>query len=110
LEVIVNFHPSVLKYFNELIDVLFYENYFLYKESAINYVTKLISALENQIDNKKHYQTSPPISKYGDFLVHLNVSQHTTWYFVFNKKDHRYLITHVFNNYSKEAIKLNYSI
>jgi len=55
LEVIVNFHPLVLKYFNELIDTLLYENYFLYRESAIEYVSRLIFLVENQIHIKIHH-------------------------------------------------------
>lgn len=103
MEVIVNFHPSVLKYFNELIDTLFYENYFLYRESAIEYVTRLIFLVENQIHIKIHHVSPPSISIHGNYFVGFNISSKTTWYFIFEKSDNRYIITHVFNNYSKEA-------
>lgn len=103
MEVIVNFHPSVLEYFNKLIDTLFLENYFLYKESAIEYVIKLISLVENQVDKKKHHVAPESISIYGNYFIGFNINSKTTWYFIFEVMDNRYLITYVFNNYSKEA-------
>ncbi|WP_157280294.1 hypothetical protein [Pedobacter borealis] len=46
---IVRFNPSVLLYLNELVDVLFYENYFSIRESAIDYVIRLIDIAESKI-------------------------------------------------------------
>jgi len=45
---VVRFHPSILLYFNELVDVLFYENYFSIRESAIDYVTRLIDTVKGR--------------------------------------------------------------
>lgn len=110
MEVIVNFHPSVLKYFNDLIDTLFYENYFLYRDSAVEYVAKLIFYVENQIHKKKHNLCPLLVSVHGNYFVSFNLNAKTTWYFVFDKIDNRYLITYVFNNYSKEAKKINQNL
>ncbi|MBO9675774.1 MAG: hypothetical protein J7577_20175 [Sphingobacteriaceae bacterium] len=107
MEIVVRFHPSVLLYLNELVDVLFYENYFTIRESAIDYVTRLIDIVENKIGKKQHYSTPKAISHHGSWLIHFNISQKTTWYFVFEKNRDRYLVTYVFNNYCKEAQNLN---
>lgn len=107
MEIIVRFHPSVLLYLNDLVDVLFYENYFSVKESAIDYVVKLIDLVENQIDKKKHHITPQSVSVYGEYLINLKINPKTTWYFVFNKNENQYLVSYVFNNYSKEAKYLN---
>jgi hypothetical protein len=107
LEVVVNFHPSVLQYFNQLIDKLFYEGYFSYKESALNYVSKIIYNVERTIQNKKHYACPSELLKFGEYYIHFNMNQNTTWYFVFEKDSNRYIITYVFNNYSEEAKSLN---
>lgn len=108
MEVIVRFHPSVSTYFNELIDILFYQGYFSYKESALNYVSKLIDVVENQIHKKKHNITPGVLWEKGRYYIHFNVNQNTTWYFIFEKRNNFYLITYVFNNYSKEAKELNF--
>jgi len=106
LEIIVKYHPTVQKYFNELIEDLFYENYFLYKESAEEYITHLLWLVENKIDRKKPHLSPPSITQYGSFYASFYINSKTTWYFVFEKEDNRYLITHVFNNYSQEVINL----
>lgn len=103
----VRFHPSVLFYLNELVDVLFYENYFSTRESAVDYVTRLIDIVENQIGKKQHYHVPQAVAHYGSWIIHFNISKKTTWYFVFEKSGNRYLITYVFNNYAKEAQNLN---
>ncbi|WP_426328492.1 hypothetical protein [Pedobacter sp. R-06] len=50
---IVRFSPPVLLYLNELVDVLFYENYFIIRESAIDYVIRLIDIAESKIVKKQ---------------------------------------------------------
>jgi hypothetical protein len=104
---IVRFQPSALLYLNELVDVLFYENYFSIRESAIDYVTRLLDIVENKIGKMQHHKTPKTISHHGSWLIHFNISKKTTWYFVFEKSENRYLVTYVFNNYSMEAKNLN---
>ncbi|RBQ02986.1 hypothetical protein DRW42_23905 [Pedobacter miscanthi] len=108
MEAVVNFQPLVLLYFNHLINDLFYEGYFSYKESALKYVSKIIYNVENTIHLKKHYPCSNSLLKHGSYYIHFNMNPNTTWYFVFEKNDNRYLITYVFNNYSPEAKDLIY--
>jgi len=93
----------VLLYFNQLIEDLFYAGYFSYKESALNYVSKIIYNVERNIHHKKHYPCSNSLLKFGKHYIHFNMNQNTTWYFVFEKSDNRFLVTYVFNNYSIEA-------
>ncbi|WP_175635860.1 hypothetical protein [Pedobacter ghigonis] len=107
MEIVVRFHPSVLLYLNELVDTLFYENYFSIHDSAVDYVTRLIDIVENQIGKKQHYSVPQAFVHYGTWIIHINISKKTTWYFVFEKSENRYLVTYVFNNYAKEAQNLN---
>ncbi len=87
--------------------MLFYENYFSIRESAIDYIIRLIDIAESKIVKKQYYIAPKAISRHGSWLIHFNISQKTTWYFVFEKSEDRYLVTYVFNNYSKEAQNLN---
>lgn len=87
--------------------MLFYENYFSIRESAIDYVIRLIDIAEIKIVKKQYYSAPKAISYHGNWLIHFNISEKTTWYFVFEKSENRYLVTYVFNNYSKEAQNLN---
>ncbi|NTE05691.1 hypothetical protein G6M26_20860 [Agrobacterium tumefaciens] len=93
MEIIVKYHPTVQEYFNGLIEALFYENYFLYKESAEEYITHLLWSVENKINWKKHHLAPPLIAQHGSFYASFYINNKTTWYFVFEKQDHRYLIT-----------------
>jgi len=61
---VVRFHPSVLLYLNELVDVLFYENYFSIRESAVDNVTRLIDTVERKI-GKAQYHIAPKVLHTG---------------------------------------------
>lgn len=103
----VLFDSKVYNYFTALIDKLFYENYFSNKESAKKYVERLISEVSRKIAFKKHFTTPSPLSHFGSKYVHISTNKNTTWYFLFEIRENRILITHVFNNYSIEASLLN---
>lgn len=71
-------------------------------------LSKIIYNVERTIHNKKHYTAPNSLLKFGKYYIHFNMNPNTTWYFVFEKSNNRYLITYVFNNYSTEAKDLNY--
>lgn len=68
----------------------------------------MIFNIKRSIHKKKHYQCPTELLKFGEYYIHFNMNPNTTWYFVFEKSDNRYLITYVFNNYSTEAKDLKY--
>ena len=107
MEIIVLFDSKVYKFFTALIDKLFYENYFSNEESAKKYVKRLINEVSRKIAFKKHFTTPSPLSHFGSKYVHISTNKNTTWYFLFEMSENRFLITHVFNNYSIEASLLN---
>lgn len=101
------FDVSVVNYFNKLIDKLFEEDYFSYKESAKFYVDKLINQSLKRIKSRKHFITPATLAHFGESFIHVSINKNTTWYILFKQRENRILVTHVFNNHSKEASKLN---
>lgn len=90
-----------------LIEKLFYEDYFSYKESSKFYVDKLISQIVSKIGSKKQFNTPLSLAHLGSKFIHISMNKKTTWYVLFEQKGNRFLITFIFNNYSLEASKLS---
>lgn len=82
-----------------LLELLYIEGYFGFKEDAINYVDDLVNFIYT-IPNQKHLLTNN--SKYGSHYCKYKVNKHTTCFFIFEKEDDMFLITHVFNNHTKD--------
>ncbi len=81
---------------------------FLYKESALNYVSEIIFNVKRSIHKKENYHCPTELLKFGEYYIHFNMNPNTTWYFVFERRETRYLITYAFNNYSTEVKYLTY--
>lgn len=90
-------------YLNDLIDILFYKEYFSYVENAENYVVALKNEIENYIDVKQHYQTPTKLSRYGNLYIIVSPNNRTSWYVFFEKKENRYLVQYITNNHVEEA-------
>lgn len=101
------FDSSVVYYLNELIEKLFYEDYFSYKESSKFYVDKLVSQIIGKIGAKKHFKTPSSLVHLGSKFIHISMNKNTTWYILFEQRENRFLVTYIFNNYSQEASKLS---
>ena len=52
-KIVVSYTEQVQLFFNELIAQLFYKDYFIYEENAIEYVQKLLDSLDIMSINSK---------------------------------------------------------
>lgn len=57
MEKIIIYSKEIEFYLNDLIDILFYKDYFSYKENAEKYVLDLKNEIENYIDIKRQFQS-----------------------------------------------------
>ncbi|MEO7309717.1 MAG: hypothetical protein ABIX01_04920 [Chitinophagaceae bacterium] len=91
--------PSLLAKMNDLVDILFNEEYFALKENAVKYVTALID-FAYTIPIRQHYRTIQP--KYGQWYCRYQPNKHTTWYITFDTDGTIYLVKNIINNHTKD--------
>lgn len=62
----VIFLPQTIEYFKELTDILYYKDYFGFKESAKSYVDKLIDDIENTLSIRPSKISPAYFNRYGN--------------------------------------------
>jgi len=78
LEKIILYDKFFEEYLTDLIDILFYKDYFSYIENAENYVVALKNEIENYIDVKQHYQTPKNLTRYGNLYIIVSPNYRTS--------------------------------
>jgi hypothetical protein len=98
----VIFAPEVEQYLADLIEILFYENYFEFYENANKYVTSLIMDISTFLDRKLKRPAPEYFLKYGENLFYsvFKKSNNTQWYVFFNYEDDIYYIRYIGNNHT----------
>lgn len=94
---------EVENYINELVFVLFQEDYFLFLENAIEYKDKIINFIETNIANFPYRNTPIPLASLGTNYIFYKSNNRTTWYVFFEKEKNKFLITYITNNHSEIA-------
>jgi hypothetical protein len=97
----VIYHKQVVNYLNELVDTLYEQNYFGFKESAYNYVNWILNRIENNIAISPHKKAPEYFSKYGKNLYYINIKKNsqTTWYVFFNHETDLFHVHYISNNH-----------
>jgi hypothetical protein len=90
---------SVYAYLDNLIEILYEDEYKGYRQSAEEYVNVIFDFLFS-IPHLKCRQTNNKV--YGDFYCYYTHNKKTTWYATFNKEKDAYIIKNVTNNHSAE--------
>ena len=99
--------PEVVQYLNELIDILYNENYFAFKDSAIKYVEELKSDIRKNLPTR----TKKPAPKYftdrfgkGLYYATFQKNKRTQWYAFFRMYEVDgeiyYQVRHIENNHT----------
>lgn len=102
----VIFKNAVLEYFDDLVYILFKDEYFGFAESAQNYVDKIVDFVILSISNFPHKKTPKSLQYLGSYYIFYKSNARTTWYVFFEKRNQNYLITGIINNYSEEVKEL----
>ncbi len=104
MEKITIFYKSeVTNFLNELVYLLFKDDYFRYIENAIDYKDKLIEFIENNISTFPYKYTPVKLRNLGSKYIYYKSNSRTTWYIFFEKNDGIYVITFITNNHSELA-------
>ncbi|MFH6957931.1 hypothetical protein ACHRV1_11020 [Flavobacterium aquidurense] len=102
----VIFKNAVLQYFDDLVYILFKEEYFGFSESAQSYIDKIVNFIISNISSFPHKKTPKSLQYLGSNYIFYKSNTRTTWYIFFEKRDQNYLITAIINNNSSEAKEL----
>ena len=94
--------PEVIDYLNQLVQELFYKEYFGFEDTAQFYVQNIYDFIENDLINFPYKSTPKKLKKCGSNYVFYRPNNRTTWYIFFEKSSNRYLITHLINKHVKE--------
>lgn len=99
----VIFENAVLQYFDDLVYILFKDEYFGFAESAQNYTDKIVNFIISNISSFPNKNTPKPLQYLGLNYIFYKSNARTTWYIFFEKRDQNYLITGILNNNSLEV-------
>jgi hypothetical protein len=100
------FKNKVLDYFDELVYMLFEEEYFSYSENAQLYVDKIVDFIILEINSFPHKSTPQKLQYLGSNYIFYKANARTTWFIFFEKQDIVFLITGIINNHCQEAKEL----
>jgi len=97
----VRYLPEVEIYLYELVELLFYQNYFSFPEQAINYVFKIRHYIEISISTAYKRKSPKYFAKYGKDMSYLvyKANPNTSWYIFFQQQEDNYLIRYITNNH-----------
>lgn len=95
---------KVVGYLNDLVDILYAEEYFGHKESAYDYVGWIFDKIEDDILTMPSKPAPPHFSIYGKDLYYcvFKRNNNTQWYVFFNQylDDDIFLIRYIGNNHN----------
>ena len=91
---------------NEIVGILFEKGYLGFKESALEYGDKIYDFILKNIDKPISRFSPKNFEKFGEFYIKYKANENTTWYIFFDKKDHRFLVNHIFNNHAEQFPEL----
>ncbi|HBK31513.1 MAG TPA: hypothetical protein DDZ78_07815 [Porphyromonadaceae bacterium] len=84
-----------------MVETLYINDYFGFKDEAKKYVEELVREVEKNIDTMPKKKAPRYFSKYGDGLYYIRCRRNkaTTWYFFFSIRKDGYYIEYIGNNH-----------
>lgn len=87
---------------DELVDILYEENYFSYKKTAQDYVNNIYDFIST-IPTLRYKPTQNKI--FGSWYCKYKHNSKTSLYFLFDIEDQNFLIKNITNNHSADYVK-----
>jgi hypothetical protein len=97
--------PEVLKYLEDLTEILYEKGYFLFEETASKYVLELYDDIIISLPTRLHKPAPKRFDKYGKGMKYASFrkSKRTTWYAFFKTYEENgetiYLVRYIGNNH-----------
>jgi len=95
------YHNKVIVYLNELVNILYEQNYFGFKESAYDYVDWILDKVTQDISKTPAKKAPKYFDKYGENLSYIALKRNsqTTWYVFFHFEENIFYIRYIGNNH-----------
>jgi hypothetical protein len=97
-EITISYTTNFITCLDELVFVLYNENYFSYIENAYDYTSKIYDFIDYSLATFPRKNTPKSLSKYGDYYVFYKSNA---------KKQNVFLIKHITNNHSFDSKLFN---
>ena len=97
--------PEVYEYLENLVDILYENDYFGFEDTAVNYVIELIDDIQTTLPIRLHKPAPKYFDRYGKDLYYttFNTNNRTSWYAFFTKhyqnEEVIYLVRYISNNH-----------
>lgn len=102
MEKIIVFSIDVELYLENLIDALYEQKYFGYKEDAKLYVQDIVLFIMNNSFTINVRKSPLKFQKYGKKFIRYKANNHTFWYIFFDQRGNQFLINYILNNHSQD--------
>lgn len=96
------FSEQTVIYLSELIEILYNNDYFGFKDDAKRYVEELVRDIEVSIKTSLKKKAPDYFSKYGDNLFYISCrkNRNTQWYIFFRMDGNTYYVEYIGNNHT----------
>ncbi len=88
---------------DNLIDILYHNEYFGFTDSAENYVNRIYDFIYLNIHSFPNKISPKALAGLGTNYIFYKINPRTTWYIFFEKNQENYLVTQIINNHCEEA-------
>jgi len=92
---------NVTDYLEELIFILYKNEYFGFETDAQQYVQRIYDFIEYNLPIFPYRSTPLNLIDLGSKYIFYKANQNTTWYIFFENQDNNFLVTFITNNYSE---------
>jgi len=94
--------PKVSEYLNHLVDILYENGYFGFRESAKEYVIDLRNKIELSLPLLTPRLPRHRRKVYGEHTKYITIrkNRHTSYYIFFLQKSNKYIVTYIGNNHT----------
>ena len=102
----VLFLPKVFEYFENLAKILHKKGYFVFRETARQYVTELVNDIKTNLPTRLHRPAPKYFDKYGKNMEYavFKKNRHTHWYVFFRtywkNGEEIYQVRYIGNNHT----------
>jgi hypothetical protein len=97
--------PKVLRYLEDLAEILYEKGYFSFEETSLTYVLALYDDIVSNLPAKQHKPAPNHFDVYGKNMKYaaFRKNKHTTWYAFFKTYEENgqifYLVRYISNNH-----------
>ena len=92
---------NVTDYLEELISILYENEYFGFESDAEEYVKKIYDFIEYNLPIFPFKKTPENLSQLGSKYIFYKANHTTTWYIFFENLENRHIVTYITNSHSE---------